>query len=41
MFYDVVGLSQNAIQGRLTRRVLLEYFLITVATLALIREYAG
>ncbi len=40
LFYDVVGLAQNAIQGRMSRRVLLEFLLITIATLALISEYA-
>jgi hypothetical protein len=40
MFYDVVGLAQHALQGRVTRRVLIEFALISVATLALIWEYA-
>lgn len=39
-FYNMVGLAQNAIQGRIRRRVLLEYGLITVAALALIWEFA-
>ncbi len=39
-FYNVVGLAQHAIQGRIRRRVLLEYGLITVAALALIWEFA-
>ena len=40
LFYNVVGLSQHALQGRIGRRVLLEFGLITIATLALIWEYA-
>jgi intracellular septation protein A len=40
LFYDVVGLSQHALQGRINRRVLLEFGLITVAALALIWEFA-
>ena len=40
LFYDVVGLSQNALQGRINRRVLLEFGLITLAALALIWEFA-
>lgn len=40
LFYDVVGLSQHALQGRVNRRVLLEFGLITVAALALIWEFA-
>lgn len=40
LFYDVVGLAQHAIQGRLNRRVLVEFLLISIATLALIVEYA-
>lgn len=39
-FYNVVGLGQHAIQGRIRRRVLVEYGLITVAALALIWEFA-
>ncbi len=39
-FYNVVGLAQHAIQGRIRRRVLVEYGLITVAALALIWEFA-
>lgn len=39
-FYNVVGLAQHAIQGRIRRRVLLEYGLITIAALALIWEFA-
>jgi hypothetical protein len=40
LFYNVVGLSQNALQRRLTRRVLIEYSLLTIAALALIWEFA-
>jgi hypothetical protein len=40
MFYNVVGLGQNALQGRVSRRLLIEYFLITVAAAALIWEFA-
>ena len=40
IFYNVVGLSQNAIQGRISRRVAIEYGLITIAALALIWEFA-
>jgi hypothetical protein len=40
VFYDVVGLAQNALQGRIGRRVLLEYGLITIAAMALIWEFA-
>jgi hypothetical protein len=40
IFYNVVGLSQHAIQGRIGRRVAIEYGLITVAALALIWEFA-
>lgn len=40
LFYNVVGLGQSAIQGRIRRRVLLEYGLITIAALALIWEFA-
>lgn len=40
LFYDVVGLAQNALQGRIRRRVLLEYGLITIAAMALIWEFA-
>jgi hypothetical protein len=39
-FYNMVGLSQHAIQGRISRRVVIEFALITVAALALIWEYA-
>lgn len=40
VFYNAVGLSQHAIQGRMRRRVLLEYGLITLAAMALIWEFA-
>lgn len=40
LFYDIVGLSQNALQGRINRRILLEYGLITLAAMALIWEFA-
>jgi len=40
LFYNVVGLSQHALQGSIRRRVLLEYGLITIAALALIWEFA-
>lgn len=40
LFYNVVGLSQNTLQGRLNRRVLLEYGLITIAALGLLWEFA-
>jgi hypothetical protein len=39
-FYNAVGLAQHGLQGRIRRRVLLEYGLITVAALALIWEFA-
>ena len=40
LFYNIVGLSQNAIQGRIGRRVAIEFGLITIAALALIWEFA-
>jgi hypothetical protein len=40
LFYNIVGLSQNAIQGRIGRRVVIEFGLITIAALALIWEFA-
>lgn len=40
MFYDVAGLAQHALQGRTTRRVLIEFGLISIAFLALIWEFA-
>jgi hypothetical protein len=40
VFYDVVGLAQNALQGRIGRRVVIEYGLITLAAMALIWELA-
>lgn len=39
-FYNVVGLAQHGLQGRIRRRMLIEYGLITVTTLALIWEFA-
>jgi hypothetical protein len=39
-FYNIVGLAQHGLQGRIRRRVVLEYGLITVAALALIWEFA-
>ncbi len=40
LFYNVVGLGQHALQGRLTRRVIIEFALITIATLMLMIEFA-
>ena len=40
LFYNVVGLAQHALQGRIGRRVLIEFGLISLATLALIWEFA-
>jgi len=40
IFYDAVGLAQNALQGRIGRRVLVEYGLISLAAMALIWEFA-
>ena len=40
IFYNAVGLSQHGLQGRIRRRVLLEYGLITLAAMALIWEFA-
>jgi len=40
VFYDVVGLAQNALQGRIGRRVLIEYGLITIGAMALIWKFA-
>jgi hypothetical protein len=40
LFYNVVGLAQHGLQGRIGRRVLLEFGLITISTLALIWEFA-
>jgi hypothetical protein len=40
VFYDVVGLAQNAVQGRIGRRVIIEYGLITIAAMALIWKFA-
>jgi len=40
LFYNLVGLAQHAVQGRISRRVLIEFGLITIAALALIWEFA-
>jgi len=40
LFYNVVGLAQHALHGRVRRRILLEYGLITIAAMALIWEFA-
>lgn len=40
LFYDTVGLAQYALQGRIRRRIVIEYGLITVAAMALIWEFA-
>ncbi len=40
LFYNAVGLAQHALQGRLRRRILVEYGLITLAAMALIWEFA-
>lgn len=40
LFYNVVGLAQHALQERITRRVAIEFGLITIAALALIWEFA-
>lgn len=40
LFYNTVGLSQHAIQGHISRRVLLEFMLITITALALIWKFA-
>jgi hypothetical protein len=40
VFYDVVGLAQNALQGRIRRRVLTEYALISIGAMALIWQFA-
>jgi hypothetical protein len=40
LFYNVVGLAQHALQGRMSRRVLLEFGLISLTTMALIWEFA-
>jgi len=39
LFYDIVGLSQEALQDRLNRRVLIEFSLVTIAALALIWHF--
>jgi hypothetical protein len=38
LFYNIVGLAQHALQGRISRRIVLEFGLITIAALALIWE---
>ncbi|MGE5531362.1 MAG: hypothetical protein ACM3VW_04505 [Bacteroidota bacterium] len=40
LFYDVVGLSQHALQGHVRRRIVVEYALITITAIALIWEFA-
>ena len=40
LFYDIVGLSTHALQGRIRRRIVVEYALITLAAMALIWEFA-
>lgn len=40
LFYNVVGLAQNAIQGPIRRRVLIEHVLLSIVGLALIWEFA-
>ncbi len=40
LFYNAVGLAQHALQGRIRRRILVEYLLITLAAMALIWEFA-
>lgn len=40
IFYNAVGLAQNALQGPIRRRVLIEHALLTVVGLALIWEFA-
>jgi len=40
LFYNIVGLSQHAMQGRISRRMVIEFALITIAALALIWEFA-
>jgi intracellular septation protein A len=40
IFYNMVGLSQHAIRGRVGRRIVIEFGLITIAALALIWEFA-
>jgi hypothetical protein len=40
LFYNFVGLAQHALQARITRRVLLEFALITLAAFALIWEFS-
>lgn len=40
LFYNIVGLSQNGLQGPIRRRVLIEHGLISLAALAFIWEFA-
>jgi hypothetical protein len=40
LFYNVVGLAQNAIQGPIRRRVVIEHVLLTIIGLALIWRFA-
>jgi len=40
LFYSAVGLAQHALQGRIRRRIVIEYGLIALAALALIWEFA-
>jgi len=40
LFYDVVGFSQQALAGKIRRRMVVEYALITVIAIALIWEFA-
>jgi hypothetical protein len=40
LFYNAVGLSGNALQGPIRRRVLIEHVLLTILGLALIWEFA-
>jgi hypothetical protein len=40
LFYDIVGISQHALQGKLRRRIVVEYALITITAMALIWEFA-
>jgi hypothetical protein len=40
LFYDISGLSQHGLQGRIKRRIVVEYALITIAAMALIWKFA-
>ena len=40
LFYDIVGLSQHALHGRISRRIAVEYALITITAIALIWRFA-